>query len=278
MASADHARDDLRQRVAAIPEWYHTLELAPGVTTPGWFDLRSVPPSLPMPASLAGQRCLDVGTFDGFWAFELERRGADEVVAVDLLDPERWDWPADSSEETIAAVGRRKASGNGFDVASEALGSAVKRHELSVYDLDPADVGTFDFVYVGSLLLHLRDPVRALERVRSVCRGTALMVDAIDLELTLAFPRRPIAQLDGKGRPWWWKPNAAGLGRMVEAAGFELVRPPQRLFLPPGDGQPLPPPRPKQMLSRLGREQAVTAWKGDPHAAVLARPRVEGAR
>jgi hypothetical protein len=60
-------------------EWYHTLELAPGVETAGFFDHRPLLRKLPIPASLAGQRCLDIGTFDGFWAFELERRGAAEV-------------------------------------------------------------------------------------------------------------------------------------------------------------------------------------------------------
>ena len=43
---------------------------------------------------LDGKRCLDVGTYDGFWAFEIEQRGAKEVVAVDVLDPRRWDWPS----------------------------------------------------------------------------------------------------------------------------------------------------------------------------------------
>ena len=36
-----------------------------------------------LPESLAGVRALDIGTFDGFWAFEMERRGA-EVVAIDI--------------------------------------------------------------------------------------------------------------------------------------------------------------------------------------------------
>jgi predicted nicotinamide N-methyase len=35
------------------------------------------------PASFAGQRVLDVGTFDGFYAFLAEHRGAARVVAVD---------------------------------------------------------------------------------------------------------------------------------------------------------------------------------------------------
>src|SRR4051812_39647712 len=133
------ADESLRDQVAGR-EWYHTLELAPGVVTPGWFDLRTVAGRLPWP-DLTGRRCLDVGTFDGFWAFEMERRGAAEVVAADILDPRRWDWPADATEEAIAAVGERKDQGQGFEIAREALGSAVKRLELSVYDLDPAEIG-----------------------------------------------------------------------------------------------------------------------------------------
>ena len=116
-------------------DWYHTLELAPGVVTPGWFDTRGVVGELPLPASLAGKRCLDVGTFDGFWAFELERRGAREVVAIDLLDHSRADWPPNARPETVAAISGHKRGGGGFELASESLGSSVVRHELSVYDV-----------------------------------------------------------------------------------------------------------------------------------------------
>ena len=257
----------------AALDWYHTLELAPGVVTPGWFDTRAAVDLLPMPASLAGRRCLDVGTFDGFWAFEMERRGADEVVAVDILDPVQWDWPANTAPDAIAAVGKRKGEGDGFEVAKQALGSSVDRRERSVYDLDPDEVGQFDFVYVGSLLLHLRDPVRALERVRAVCRGRLLLVDAIDLPLTLLFRTRPTAMLDGDGRPWWWKPNQAALVRMVESAGFTVVETPRRFYMPPGPDQTRLRIRPRTLLNREGRESALRVWKGDPHVAVLAEPR-----
>ena len=258
----------LRERVDAI-DWYHTLELSPGVVTPGWFDTRTVVPRLPIPASLEGMRCLDVGTFDGFWAFEMERRGG-SVTAVDVLDPREWDWPVNSSAEALAAIGQRKGAGTGFEIARDALGSRVERLACNVYDLDPERVGEFDFVYLGSLLLHLRDPVRALERVRQVCRGTALVVDAIDLRLTLVAPRTAVASLDGVGRPWWWKPNVAGLVRMVEAAGFEPVARPCRIYMPPGVGQGRP--RPRDLLRHPRLEPAITSLKGDPHAAVLARP------
>ena len=265
------ADETLREQVAAL-DWYHTLELAPGVVTPGWFDTRAAVDLLPLPESLAGKRCLDVGTFDGFWAFELERRGADEVVAVDILDPAQWDWPVNSAPESIAAVGRRKGQGDGFQIARDALGSKVDRREMSVYDLDPDDIGMFDFVYLGSLLIHLRDPVRALERVRSVCRGTMLLVDVIDLPLTMLFRSRPTAMLDGEGRPWWWKPNQAALVRLVEAAGFRVVGTPRRFYMPPGPDQTRVKIPPRSLLNRGGRDAALRVWKGDPHAAVVARP------
>ncbi len=273
MAATRAGSGALREEIAEL-DWYHTLELAPGVITPGWFDLRKMASLVELPGSLEGKRCLDVGTFDGFWAFELERRGAAEVVAIDILDPLEWDWPAGSEEATIAAIGKRKARGAGFEIAHRELGSSVRRLELSVYDLDPEEVGRFDVVYLGSLLLHLRDPIGALERVRAVCSGTAIICDAIDAPLTALFRRRPVVELDGVGRPWWWKPNLAALVRMVQAAGFELISPPARLRMPPGPGHPSPQWRPRWLLSHSGRVETMRAWRGDPHAIVRARPRV----
>lgn len=260
----------LAEDVAAV-EWYHTLELAPGVVTPGWFDLRQVADSVGLPPSLAGRRCLDVGTFDGFWAFEMERRGADEVVGVDILDPGQWDWPAGSDDSVLEAIGRRKGAGNGFEIAHQALGSNVRREECSVYDLDPARHGTFDFAYVGSLLLHLRDPVGALMRVRSVCRSDVVVVDAIDLGLTLRHPRAEVANLDGRGRPWWWKPNVRALVRMVEAAGFTVTGSPKRLFLPPGAGQQSRKVTWRSIANRSFVDDVANNRRGDPHCAISAR-------
>lgn len=254
------------------PLWYHSIDLAEDLVTPGWFDLRGVVEQVGLPATLTGKRCLDVGTFDGFWAFEMESRGANEVVAVDVLDPQKWDWPADSGDAALNEIGRRKGSGNGFEIAHAALGSEVVRHELSVYDLSPEDLGTFDLVYVGSLLLHLRDPIGALQAVRSVCTGTAIFVDAIDLALSLLPGGRPLASLDGKGRPWWWKPNVAALVRMAEAAGFEVVGDPRRLFLPSGAGQPAHELSWRSVLRRSLIDDLARSHRGDPHCAITACP------
>ena len=120
--------------------------------------------------------------------------------------------------------------------------------------------------------MHLRDPVRALERVRSVCRGSLLLVDNINLGLTIAHPRRPVAALDGMGRPWWWKMNMAGLVRAVEAGGFRLLQAPKRIWMPAGQGYPRARVSRDLLTSGEARERLVGALKGDPHAAILARP------
>jgi len=80
------------QRATSM-SWYHTLELPDDVVTDGIFDLRSVVDEYRLPERLEGMRALEIGTWDGFWAFELERRGA-EVVALDLDREEDLDWPA----------------------------------------------------------------------------------------------------------------------------------------------------------------------------------------
>jgi tRNA (mo5U34)-methyltransferase len=271
-------KDPLQERAGlaaqiAANRWYHTIELAPGTLTPGHFDTRAVARIVPLPPDLSGKRCLDVGTYDGFWAFEMERRGAQSVTAIDVLDPDRWDWPAGSTPEARSAIGDPKRRSAGFELARSMLGSRVERVDLSVYELDPAEHGQFDVIYLGSLLLHLRDPVRALERVRNVCSGELLVVDAYDRRLTRLERRRPAATLDGAGRPWWWKPNLAGLARIVQAGGFEVVEGPRPFFMPFGSGFAKPRVTPRRLLTPVGRELATLAWRGDPHAALRARPR-----
>jgi tRNA (mo5U34)-methyltransferase len=268
-----HASDP-RAAIARNPMWYHTLSIAPGVETPGWFDLRPTVERLPWP-DVSDKRCLDVGTYDGFFAFELERRGAKEVVATDLADHDLWDWPprlaADVVEYLKAHAGPKK--GVGFEIARELLGSSARLEEISVYELSPERIGEFDVVVCGSLLLHLRDPLRALVALRSVCRGYFLSTNQVHLRLSIRHRAQPLAWLDGLTTLNWWLPNAAGHRQMVRAAGFDIERESRLYEMPYGVAHP---PRPKS-VSWLGRSLArrvLTGGDGVPHHAVLARPAV----
>ncbi|HEY1737132.1 MAG TPA: hypothetical protein VGI86_00390, partial [Acidimicrobiia bacterium] len=55
--------------------WYHTIEFPDGLVTQGRYDHRELLTHYGFPSDLNGERVLDVGSGDGFWAFELERRG-----------------------------------------------------------------------------------------------------------------------------------------------------------------------------------------------------------
>lgn len=214
---------DLADEIAGY-DWYHTIELPNGVVTPGLFDMRRVAPKLPFPPSLAGKRCLDIGTADGFWAFEMERRGASEILAIDLVDPSKRDVTIGAQTRTPLPEGEASRQARAFEVARRALGSKVEWRDLSVYDLSTKDVGTFDFVFMGSLLVHLRDPVLALSAVRTVTEGELLSYDAVSPSLSFFHPRSPAAVLGGVKRADWWIPNVAGLRRMIEAGGFKILR------------------------------------------------------
>ena len=258
---------DVRAAIAEVPLWYHTLEVAPGVETPGWFDLRPIVDKLPWP-DVKGKRCLDVGTYDGFLAFELEKRGAAEVVCTDIESHEDWDWPPTVRERGSQWFDEHahEEKGMGFRVAKELLGSSVERVFVSIYDLDPGELGQFDVIVCGSLFLHLRDPFRALAALRSVCGGQFMSAEEIDPWLSATHPRRPAARIDGTSNLFqWFIPNIAGHVRMLEAAGFTLERQTGAYAVPFGVSHP-----PRRGLDKLPR-RLYTRGEGVPHHAILAR-------
>src|SRR5688572_27964962 len=93
-AAGPPATDDLptRQDDPRLAGWYHTIELGNGLVSRGFNDHRSIVDRTGLPASLARRTALDVGSFDGFWAFEMERRGAAEVTALDVARIGDFDW------------------------------------------------------------------------------------------------------------------------------------------------------------------------------------------
>ena len=210
------ASSDLLERARAR-SWYHTLELEPGVWTEGWFDLRPVVSDYGLPDDLRGVRALEVGTWDGFWAFELERRGA-EVVAIDLDDERDLDWPPRYRPPSFPDEPR----GEGFRLAKEIRGSSVERVERSIYEAVPADLGTFDLVFCGSVLIHLRDQMLALQRIADLCTGIFISAEIYD-RLTSLLPV-PLARFRAhRNKVEFWRPNVKAWRRMLWAAGFDRV-------------------------------------------------------
>ena len=201
--------------------WYHTLELGPGNVTHGIFDLRPYVGEYGLPDRLDGKRVLEVGTWDGFWAFEMERRGA-EVVALDLDDERELDWPPRRRPATFPDVPR----GEGFRLAREILGSNVERVVRNVYDASPGELGTFDLVFCGSVLIHLRDQLLALERIANLVRpgGTFISAEEYDIATSLLpFPASRY-RADRDSAVVFWQPSIRTWKQMLWTAGFDEVR------------------------------------------------------
>lgn len=253
--------------------WYHTIELPGGEVTPGQFDIRSTVARIDFPQSLAGLRCLDVGTSDGFWAFEMEKRGAAEVVALDIDDPADYDWPEPRPEQATRIANAAVGPNANFQYAHERLGSRVQRVNCRIYDASPERLGgTFDFVFMGALMLHLRDPVAALAAVRSCVGGRFLSADSISLWQTLVSPGIPSAQLDADRKPRWWTPNLAAYHRMLVAAGFEIERKGRPYFMPFGAGLAKPEFTREHLNGPYLLFNLVIRHLGAPAAWALCRP------
>src|SRR5262252_10717699 len=65
--------------------WYHSIQLPNGEVTPGLQtpqQLRMRVRQFPIAEDLRGKRVLDIGAWDGWFSFEMERRGA-TVIAID---------------------------------------------------------------------------------------------------------------------------------------------------------------------------------------------------
>ena len=203
--------------------WYHTIELPDGSVTPGRFDHRGLVPHYGLPDDLRGKRALDVGSGDGFWAFELERRGA-EVTSLDIETFADVDLPPALHEifvERPVDLSFRR----GLEIARRRLGSRVKLINGPIYDLDPDEVGTFDLVHAGDILLHLRDPALALQRLRAVTSGQSLLADCFDPVLdTLGAGPGLTRYRGGWHDATWWAPALSTLTQMVADAGFENVQ------------------------------------------------------
>ena len=208
--------------VFADPEvmWHQRWEIVPGTFTPGRNDVAALFDAAGVPARLDGQRVLDVGAFNGCCSFEMERRGAAEVVALDIMTP----------------------AATGFAGLADALGSQVRWVRGSVYELDPEVHGRFDLVLFFGVLYHLRYPILAFDRLRSVTTGS-LFVESHTIDrhwvdergwmrrlrrLEMRYTRTPIwrqyrpFELNPVDPSNTFGPNEAAIRASLENSGFEV--------------------------------------------------------
>lgn len=204
-------------------KWYHKFEILPGIITPGVcpvnakhiFDFR-----YKLEEDLTGKKILEIGTWDGPYAFELERRGA-LVTAIDIHDPDV----------------------TSFNTAKEILKSKVNYIRSSIYNIPEEFRGQFDIVIFFGVFYHLKHPLLAFEKINSLLKegGTLLfegecfthyaetlnnnkignkilmsLIAMSDIPITLSYPGK------FKKLPNWFIPNLSCLKGWLLASGFEV--------------------------------------------------------
>jgi tRNA (mo5U34)-methyltransferase len=226
--------------------WWHSIRLPDGTVTPGekspelleqqWEALR-LPP-------LTGKTVLDIGAWDGWFAFRAEAEGAARVVALDsyvwALDFSRADdyrdyvrarqaqalpydlWGPDCAYwDADGLPGKRS-----FDHARAALASRVEPVVADIVRDNLEQLGDFDINLFVGVLYHLREPLRSLSRLRSLTRELAVIetaavrVEGLEDAALIEFIEGDELNNDASN---WHVPTEQALHGMCRAAGFSNV-------------------------------------------------------
>jgi tRNA (mo5U34)-methyltransferase len=200
-----------------VPLWFHTFSLdrsrelyTHGVAR----DHRYRVPALPK--DFGGISVLDIGTFDGFYAFLAEARGAGRVVAVDNEQYREW---------VSSRWGVELQGGEGFTAIRELLDSEVHYQRIDAFDLD--ELGeTFDFIFCFGILHRVENPLGLLKilRRRLAAGGRVLLEThgAADRAVGGAAVYVPEPGEVYAGDDFvYWTFTPAGLDALSRHAGFE---------------------------------------------------------
>lgn len=203
----------------AVPFWFHTFALnrakeiyTPGVARDHRYRLSA------LPADFGGRSVLDVGTFDGFYAFLAERRGAGRVVAVDNEQYRLW---------VAARWGIELEGAEGFGAIHGLLGSSVEYRRLDAFELHRLDE-CFDFIYCFGILHRVENPLGLLRVLRErAARGGTVLVETYGIR-----PRDrdgPVIRVWEPGEVYprddfvYWGFGEAGITSLARLAGFDRV-------------------------------------------------------
>jgi len=151
-----------KQRMNALKPWYHNIDLGGGLVTPGrdyeglWNNIRSVINNI----DYKDANVLDVGSWDGMWAFEAEKRGAKSVVASDTR--------SQGAENLLFC--KYVLDSKVFPLFNAPVQELKSRLTMTGLKTD------FDIVQHLGLLYHLRDPMLSLAQARAVMKEGAYLI------------------------------------------------------------------------------------------------------
>jgi tRNA (mo5U34)-methyltransferase len=149
-----------------------------------------------LPADVSGKTFLDVGCWEGVHCADAVRRGAEEVVGVDLC----------TSKDLTRNVNRF-----GFEFL-----------QMDVFGELWHGLGTYDVVLCSGVIYHVPNPMSLLIRLRAVC-GEQLVLESATTTLGEGRPMMLFSDDEQGNLSNWWIPNRQALEAMLRTAGFENV-------------------------------------------------------
>ena len=209
---------EIGRRIEAVPYWWHSIKLG-NLVTPG-HENESFLPLTPdfqswiaqvIPEDLTGKSVLDIGTWDGYFSFLAEERGASRVVAVDKM-----------------ACRHHVSNLDGFWTAHEILKSRVQLMQIDVYDITRV-AEDFDVVFFFGVLYHLKHPLLALEKLYERTKELLLLETHVNTSETMSMDFYEGDEYGGDPTNWWG-PSVKLVEAMCRVCGFARIEKVDQLY------------------------------------------------
>lgn len=221
---------DIERQVQELGPWFQNMTIGGIQTAPDHF-LGDYPQAKwkgfahVLPNDLQGRSVLEIGCNAGFYAIEMKRRGAGEVVAID-------------HDARYLKQARFAAKEGGQD---------IDFRQMSIYDVARLQ-RRFDLVLFMGVFYHLRHPLLALDLIhehvaddlllfQSLSRGSeSVSPIAEDYPIThweifdqYDYPKLHFVEHRYAGDPTnWFIPNAAAMEGLLRSSGFQVEAQPER--------------------------------------------------
>lgn len=184
-------------------KFYHRVKLPDGTYTPGtcvhgpdggnWPKER-----FGLPEDLTGKTVLDIGAYDGFFSFEVEKRGALFVYAANHKD-----CPLDA-----------------FNYLHKVLNSKVVPLSFDVES--PPNLVPFDVVLFYGVLYHLKSPLIAMENVFNLTQEDGICL--LETSMSNTKSERPLLEYKpgcANDPTNYFYPNRAWIQTAAREVGFK---------------------------------------------------------
>jgi len=168
----------------------------------GCYDMDKHLQNYHIPQDINNKTVLEIGTANGFFAFEFAKRGA-QVTAIDLL---YYSWKE----------------------ANELMGTDIKFMIKDAKDIDET-FGKFDIVFCSNVLQHNSDMINLLQQIKKITKKQAII--CVSVFVHPKYQEIPFAKFRGRtfyyeGKPagyTFWIPNKECVRSMLEFVGFKKI-------------------------------------------------------